>query len=124
MSANIGQGRALAACEICGGVDDHPKHGGVHAGGGDPNIATGPTDEMVNKVLDSTPKDQVAQVLRQLNSVSITEHHYDCGRDAGCELCTLLADGAKGTGKAMLAHIEARKAKFDDPGIVWAEAGE
>jgi hypothetical protein len=122
VSANIGQGRKLKVCDLCGGVDDHPRH--ISAGGGanPTDIVAAPSDEMINKVIDAAPKGDLARLLRDLTDTLTTEHHYDCGRDAGCEFCRIVAAGAKGTGKAMLAHVESAKVDFDDPGIVKAEA--
>lgn len=120
-SANIGEGRVLKVCDLCGGVDDHPRHIGGHAGGGVANVVAAPSDEMVNKVLDVAPAEDRARLLRDLNSTAVTEHHYDCGRDAGCEFCSTFAAGAKGTGKAMLDYIKSADVG-GDPGIVKAEA--
>lgn len=122
MSAdNIGGDRILKVCDLCGGVDDHPRHIGAQGGPGDA-VAPAPTEAMVNKVLDAAPPADRARLLLSLQDLSSTEHHYDCGAQAGCRVCQVIAAGATGVGADMLEHVVAAQADFDDPGIVRAEA--
>lgn len=71
--ANIGDGRPVRKCGVCGITDDHPRH-----------VSVGTHD---------TPGPE-------------TEHHMDCGREAGCEQCTEKTRGAEElTGADLLAHL-------------------
>ena len=122
MSAeNIGGDRILKVCDLCGGVDDHPRHIGAQGGPGDA-VAPAPTEQIINKVLDAAPAADRARLLLSLQDTSSTEHHYDCGAQSGCQVCQAIAAGAPGTGADMLDHVAAVHASFDDPGIVKAEA--
>jgi hypothetical protein len=101
---NIGEGRALRVCDLCGGVDDHPRH--VIAG--DVTDAfTAPGDDIVNKVLDAAPTADRARLLRELNDTTSSDRHLDCCAQAGCptDTCGPQVAGSPGTGRKMLDHI-------------------
>lgn len=115
--ANIGGGRVLRVCDLCGGVDDHPRH--VIAGTVPRNLATGentqvpvgafpaPSDEIVDKVLEAAPKQERARLLRELQDTTASDRHLDCCAAAGCPTGTCgpqVAD-APGAGKKMLDHL-------------------
>lgn len=71
----------LRVCDLCGQVDDHPRH---TFGGPQPNMFRQAPDDIVNKVLDAAPADQRARLLRDLMDTSSLDLHKDCCRDAGC----------------------------------------
>lgn len=79
--ADNGEGRPLRVCDLCGGVDDHPRHS---FGGPVTGVFRPPTDEVVEKVLANAPADQRGRLLRDLMDTSSLDLHKDCCRDAGC----------------------------------------
>jgi hypothetical protein len=123
VSANIGGDRVLKVCDLCAGVDDHPRHviAGAIPGA---QVVGAPTEDMVSKVIDAAPDGDRARLLRDLMDTSSSEHHIDCGAAAGCQACGLQAAGAPGKpGKPMLEHLTSLgDVAPDDPGIVKAEA--
>lgn len=102
--ANIGGGRALRVCDLCGQVDDHPRH--VIAGTSDQDFIR-PSDDIVNKVIDSAPPEHRAALLRDLTDTSSSDRHLDCCALAGCPsgTCGPQVADAPGTGRKMLDHI-------------------
>lgn len=129
--SNIGQGRALKVCDICGLADDHPRH---EFAGSRPGVqvAAPPAQEAVDRLLDSAPKEHRARLLSELMDTSTGQRHYDCCRDAGCPtgLCDVLTNGAEGKRGADLekhiAKLRSRSANvFDDrDDVVWANTDE
>lgn len=81
MADNIGDSRPLRVCDLCGGVDDHPRHS---FGGPMRDAFRQAPDEIVDKVLEAAPADQRARLLRELMDTSSLDLHKDCCRDAGC----------------------------------------
>jgi hypothetical protein len=136
--ANIGTGRLVRVCDLCGGVDDHPRH--VIAGTLGKNLATGessgtptdvfpaPSEDIVQAVLDAAPAADRARLIRDLMDTSSSDRHIDCCAAAGCpdSTCTVLASGSRGkTGKAMLSHLEKAGDAFEDrPDVVRALTAE
>lgn len=102
--ANIGEGRALRVCDLCAGVDDHPRH--VIAGDV-LDAFEAPGDDIVNKVLDTAPTAERARLLRELNDTTASDRHLDCCARAGCptDTCGPQVKGASGTGRKMLDHL-------------------
>lgn len=108
---NIGGDRPLRVCDLCGGVDDHPRH--VLAGTipGDDRFPK-PSDDIVNRVLESAPAEQRTRLLRDLLDTDSSDRHLDCCAAAGCPDagretgCPERIAGAYGkTGAGMLAHL-------------------
>ena len=79
--ADIGGDRPLRVCDLCGGVDDHPRH---TFGGPQFNAFRSPPDDVIDKVLANAPADQRGRLLRELMDTSSLDLHKDCCRDAGC----------------------------------------
>lgn len=82
--ANIGNGRAVRVCDLCGGVDDHPRH--VLAGG-DPDSHAKPSPAVVRKVsaaISNLPVDEADRLLADLLDTGSQDRHIDCCRAAGC----------------------------------------
>jgi hypothetical protein len=121
MAANIGGGRALRVCDLCGGVDDHPRH--VIAGTAEDAFAR-PSDEIVNKVLDAAPAGDRARLVRDLTDTTSSDRHLDCCAAAGCPTgtCGPQVGDAPGIGKKMLDHLMSIEDRFADrPDVVKAE---
>jgi len=110
MAANIGEGRVLRVCDLCGGVDDHPRH--VIAGTAEDAFAK-PSDEILQKVIAAAPKAEVGRLVRDLVDTTSSDRHLDCCAAAGCpnDLCGPQVAGAPGTGAQMLEHL----VNLDDP---------
>lgn len=117
MSSNIGGDRPLRVCDLCGGVDDHPRHS--FAGTiPDAQLVAPPTQDVVDRVLDAAPPDRRAELLAALFDQATTDRHLDCCAAAGCPLaghpdpdqralaCGNRIAGAEGkTGRALLNHL-------------------
>jgi hypothetical protein len=103
----IGGGRLVRICDLCGGVDDHPRHV-IHGDPGDP-----PDQAVVARLLadDGLDPDLKAALLADLYDTTLQLRHLDCCADAGCPdgTCVTQTAGAKGkTGAAMLTHLMAK----------------
>ena len=101
---NIGQGRPLRGCPLCGGVDDHPRH--VIGKGVLDNTA--PSDEVVNKVISLAPEADRGRILFELFGSRGQSRHIDCCREAGCPdgSCNQLTAGVPALrGAALLDHL-------------------
>jgi hypothetical protein len=102
---NIGDGRPLRVCDLCGAVDDHPRH--VIAGQVDVGLFR-PSAGAVDRVLAEAPEDQRGALVRDLLDTSSSDRHLDCCREAGCPdgSCGRVTAGAEGlTGADLLAHL-------------------
>lgn len=104
----IGGDRPLRVCDLCGGVDDHPRHvlaGGVPGAVGPPDAA------VVARVMDAVeglPSADRVRLLTELYDTGSQDRHYDCCRDAGCPTttCDEATAGAEGKrGAELLAHL-------------------
>ena len=101
---NIGEGRLLRVCDLCGGVDDHPRH--VIVGG--PEVVAAPSEATVAAVVAAAPSDDLARLLRDLYDTSASDRHLDCCRAAGCPdgSCGRQTAGAEGKrGGDLLEHL-------------------
>jgi hypothetical protein len=113
-STNIGDGRTLRVCDLCGAVDDHPRH--VIAGH-ETEAFDRPSDDIVNKVLDSAPVAERARLVRELTDTSSSDRHLDCCAAAGCPTGTCgpqVAEAKGKTGAAMLQHLTTQDDPFTD----------
>jgi hypothetical protein len=108
--SNIGGDRPLRVCDLCGGVDDHPRHS---LAGTVPGQAAWPepSEDVVNQVLETAPAEQRARLMRDLMDTATTDRHLDCCAAAGCPgegefNCAYRIAGAEGkTGRALLNHL-------------------
>lgn len=108
MPGNIGSGRLLRVCDLCGAVDDHPRH--VLAGG-QRDVYPRPTDEILDKVMKTAPAEQMARLVRELMDTSSSDRHLDCCREAGCPdgTCVTQTAGAEDKrGADLLDHLAAK----------------
>lgn len=105
--ANIGDGRPLRVCDLCGGVDDHPRHVII---GTEPDgqAISPPSDEVIAKVVGAAPPEHAARLVRELMDTTSSDRHLDCCAAAGCPdgICPGRIDGADGaTGADLLGHL-------------------
>lgn len=99
---NIGQGRLLRVCDLCGDVDDHPRH---VLTGGLPDVYPTPSVDLINKVLGNASEDDRARLVRDLVDTSSSDRHMDCCRTAGCPTgaCDEVAEDLRGAD--LLDHL-------------------
>ena len=120
--ANIGSGRVLRVCDLCGGVDDHPRH--VIAGTVDEAFPK-PSDDIIATVVAAAPDGEVGRLVGELIDTSSSDRHLDCCADAGCPTGTCgpqVADAVGKTGKAMLTHLTTIEDRFADrPDVVMGD---
>jgi hypothetical protein len=105
MAANIGGGRALQVCDLCGGVDDHPRHSFA---GFQAETYAAPDPAIVAKVAQAAPDADRERLVAEVLDTGTTSRHKDCCRTAGCPTgdCDTQLDGWNGTaGKALLTHL-------------------
>ena len=105
MTTNIGGGRALHVCDLCGGVDDHPRH---TLAGGDQGAYDRPSPEIVSLVVERAPVDQRNRLVAELLDTGGSDRHLDCCREAGCPTgeCDSRTDGAEDLrGADLLTHL-------------------
>jgi hypothetical protein len=105
----IGGDRPLRVCDVCGGVDDHPRH----TIAGEKGTAGPPLRSSVAAVMgnESLTTEQKAAALEDLYDTSSQLRHMDCCRKVGCPsgTCDHVAElgGVDGvTGADLLAHLE------------------
>lgn len=106
----MSEDRPLRVCDLCGQVDDHPRH--VIAGNRE--VFTPPDQEIVQKVLDAAPTDQQAVLVAALMDVTSQDRHKDCCREAGCptrECDEEMADAEDKRGDELREHISNVKAE-------------
>ena len=107
---NIGGDRPLRVCDLCGGVDDHPRHSLAGTIPGDDRFA-GPSQDVVDRVLDTASAEDRSRLLRDLYDTATSDRHLDCCAAAGCPgegefNCANRIAGAEGkTGADLLAHL-------------------
>jgi hypothetical protein len=102
---DIGDGRPLRVCDLCGGVDDHPRH--VIAGA-TRNVFPRVPDEVVEQVMVNAPAEHRGRLVRDLLDTASSDRHLDCCRAAGCPdgSCDVVTRGAEGlTGADLLDHL-------------------
>lgn len=101
------ESRPVRICDLCGGVDDHPRHVIAHAAG------EGVTPHDVGlRALEAAPKEHKAAILAQISDTSTTMRHMDCCRDAGCPdgSCSEVTAGAEDKrGSALVKHLTREK---------------
>jgi len=97
--------RLTRFCDICGGLDDHPRHM-RNLGDAEGTEDGRPDDEWLAGVnTDGAP----VVAIERLTSSSMSEHHLDCGAENGCEICieSIKETKAKGlTGQKLIDHLD------------------
>ena len=96
--------RPLRYCDLCGGLDDHPRH--VRS-----LERTEPNWSPSNEFVDGLKK-APASAMAQLMNPRIRVAHMDCCADAGCDICreTEAANGGK-RGAALIDHLASTREK-------------
>jgi hypothetical protein len=105
MTKNIGGGRALRVCDLCGGVDDHPRH--VIAGQLTGHFERPPAG-VIAQVAANAPEDQRDRLIDALLDTGTSDRHMDCCREAGCPAgsCNQVTAGAEDKrGAQLLKHL-------------------
>lgn len=102
---NIGEGRPLRVCDLCGGVDDHPRH--VIAGSVT-DVFPAPSTEVMDRVLKAAPAAERGRLVRDLVDTSSSDRHLQCCAAAGCPggTCDAQIAGAEDLrGADLLGHL-------------------
>lgn len=92
--------RPLRLCDVCGQLDDHPRHvQGLPPGSTDGT----PTKEFLDSLAPGAPVSAIAELLNPLTIV----RHMDCCAAQGCEICAATEQeyGAR-RGQALIDHLE------------------
>lgn len=86
-------------CDLCGGVDDAPRHVVAFSGFGD-DLAAEASDELFDKVLaaEGLSGGDRREAVRALNDRTVHVRHLDCCAAAGCPDGTCNAIHALTTG--------------------------
>jgi hypothetical protein len=71
--------RPMRMCNVCGGVDDHPRHVHGVAPGDAPT-----TDEIAALALENAGPEHFKAILSQIRDNDTQIRHMDCCREAGC----------------------------------------
>ncbi len=116
----IGDGRLLRVCDLCGKVDDHPRH--VLAGNTGDDVFAAPTPALIRAVMDATSQLKMApedadRVLTDLVDTTASDRHVDCCAGAGCPngICDVqLRDAPNRTGRAMMDFLIDQPDPFAD----------
>lgn len=109
MAIDTGDGLVLRVCDLCGAVDDHPRH---VIGGPTRDVFDRVPDEIVDKVLAAAPEQDRGRLLRDLLDTGSSDRHLQCCAAAGCPetrpewQCGNRLQGAEGlTGADLRAHF-------------------
>lgn len=74
------EGNLLRVCDVCGQVDDHPRH--VFAG---PVGYFEVNDQLAESILDSElASADKNRIYREVLDTSVQQRHMDCCAEAGC----------------------------------------
>lgn len=78
------EGRILRSCDVCGQVDDHPRH--VFATGGIEGLEQKVNADAVQAAYDTKGIDtrDLVRIVRELEDTTSFQRHMDCCRSAGC----------------------------------------
>lgn len=101
--------RPLRSCDVCGQIDDHPRHIFLAQGSGQEFAVNKAAVQAVYDNGDLSVADAVAMV-RDLEDVSSITRHMDCCREAGCPTGDCNNAPAK-TGYALVEAITGEKVK-------------
>lgn len=95
--------RPVRMCDVCGGVDDHPRHVFGHAPGDGAS-----SNDVAAKALSAAPDDAKAAIIGQIRDDQTTMRHMDCCREAGCPdgTCNRVTTGAEDLrGTDLVEHL-------------------
>ena len=117
----IAPNRALRICDVCGGVDDHPRHI-LAAGVGEIPV----NQENLAKVLadESLAPEDKARIVADIVDTTTQLRHMDCCTNVGCPDGTCNRHSNDLKGGALLDAIQAVDHGNNNPLPDWAiEAG-
>jgi hypothetical protein len=102
VSTRIASDRPLRICDVCGGVDDHPRHSHVEAPGVVPVNQEHLTKVIADESLSAADR---ARIVADIVDTTTQLRHMDCCRAVGCPdgTCNVLPPV---TGAALLDHIQ------------------
>lgn len=99
--------RPMRSCDVCGQIDDHPRHIFAAEGSGEVYAVNAKAVDAAYAKKGLGARDVVA-IVRDLEDTSSLTRHMDCCREAGCP--TGDCDNApKKTGNELLAAITGEK---------------
>lgn len=94
--------RPVRMCDLCGGVDDHPRHVFAH------DVGDGVTDPDIAALAVKNAGANAAAIIAHIQDFSTTMRHMDCCREAGCPdgTCNEVTAGAENLrGNALVKHL-------------------
>jgi hypothetical protein len=94
----------MRICDLCGGVDDHPRHVIAYAAGD----GVTPTEAALKAMEAAGPLGVGAEIMAQISDTSTTMRHMDCCREAGCPdgTCNEVTAGAEDLkGDKLVKHL-------------------
>lgn len=105
--------RPLRVCDICGQVDDHPRHV-FGAYGTQFELPDAALIQAVARRAD-LPEPVVTEAIRSLTDTTELCAHFDCCAGSGrCDgSCAAQVAAAGGGGAALVAHVESEVARLD-----------
>lgn len=99
------EARPLRFCDVCGGLDDHPRHVIDGVGNGKP-------DRTVLASFDLTGASPEA--IEQLFEPTVRVRHIDCCAEQGCPVCAASEKVTKGKrGDALTEQLAVKRATAD-----------
>lgn len=99
--------RPLRFCDVCGGLDNHPRH----VTGLPPGSTLGtPSREFLDSLQPGAP---VAAVAELMNPTTVVRH-MDCCAEQGCTICaeTEVENGRR-RGQALIDHLNTTRESAD-----------
>lgn len=92
--------RRLRLCDVCGGLDDHPRH----VTGLAPGSTEGtPSQEFLDSLAPGAPVSAIAELM---NSQTIVRH-MDCCAAQGCTICAQTeVDYGQRRGQELIDHLD------------------
>lgn len=103
--------RPLRVCDVCGQVDDHPRHLVSFGPGEAPPVDQAMIASIVAR--DDLSADVRASIVADLADTTLQLRHMDCCRTVGCPTGDCLVTSPPElalTGDALLAHIQSQGA--------------
>jgi hypothetical protein len=108
-------GRPLRVCDLCGQVDDHPRHVFAALPGTEFEAADqGLIDRLVAD--DSIPRAALVDAVASLRDTTVQIAHMDCCAASGrCDgSCQVALKAAGGNGATLVQHLEAEARRLDE----------
>lgn len=104
--------RPVRMCDVCGGVDDHPRHVVGYATPPEGQAGDGRSADEVASIAITNAQglggDAVQQIVGQIRDDTTTMRHMDCCREVGCPdgTCNQVTAGAENLrGSDLVGHL-------------------